>query len=758
VRGIRVIRSRRLLLAVLGTGALAVASTVGIASAGAFSSAGSITPDAVFNVKDFGATGNGSTNDAAAIQKAVNAANSAGGGTVEFPSGTYKTGATIHLHSNITIMLDSGSRLTGTSSGYDAPESNPNSAFQDFGHSHFHDAMFFGDGLTNIGFVGSGTIDGNGNFITGNPSSGQADKLISLTRCDGLTLNGITLRRGGHFAILTNGCNNIVSDHLNIQTASDRDGWNIINASHVTITNITDAANDDALVFKSDWALGTRFTDQGHVTVTDAHLSAGCCNALMFGSETCSNFTDYKFDRITITSASKSGLGMVSMDGATISDVHYSNITVSGVASPIMQKIGTRKRCGDSPGVGHIHDVTYDNISIVGKSSPQYSPTIWGADTSHEPTNVSFNNVRITVPGGHSNIGTGVPSNDPNNYNPNSIGTRPAYGWYIHNANDIHFTGGSKVEFSSGDARPAVIADTGSQVTFDQFQAERSTGSTDMVFKTINPYCVQNSTNTAGGDLRISATGSTQSCPSQNSDFSLGLSPASQTVSPGGTATFTVSTGVVSGTPGNISLSASGAPSGSTPTFSTNPVAAGGSSTLTVPVPSTASGNFTITVTGTAGSVTHTASATLTVGTTTGLTISGLSVADSANAADWSIQSNVHVGSVQYGDRTFTLTAVPSAVNGAQWIRTANDSKASTANPLVTFTISRSATVAVAVDTRIGRRSWMDSSWTDTGTSLKNNESTPRTFEIFTRTFTAGQVALGPNGSTGSSNYTIIVF
>ena len=69
-----------------------------------------------------------------------------------------------------------------------------------------------------------------------------------------------------------------------------------------------------------------------------------------------------------------------------------------------------------------------------------------------------------------------------------------------------------------------------------------------------------------------------------------------------------------------------------------------------------------------------------------------------------------------------------------------------------------SATVAVAVDSRIGRRSWMDSTWVDTNTTIRNNEGSPRTFEVFTKTFPAGQVALGPNGSTSSSNYTIIVF
>jgi hypothetical protein len=219
-----------------------------------------------------------------------------------------------------------------------------------------------------------------------------------------------------------------------------------------------------------------------------------------------------------------------------------------------------------------------------------------------------------------------------------------------------------------------------------------------------------------------------------------------------------VNTAVVSGAPGNVSLSASGAPSGSTPSFSVNPVPAGGGSVLTVPIPTDASGPYTITVTGVAGGASHSASAVVNVGTTGGLSISGLSAKDTANAADWSVQANLHTGSVQYGDRTFTVTAVPSALNGAQWVRTANDSKAATNNPLVTFTISAQATVAVAVDTRIGKRSWMDASWTDTGTQLKNNESTPRSFEVFTKTFPAGTVSLGPNGSTGSSMYMVVVF
>jgi polygalacturonase len=487
--------------------ALALAAGVALVAPGAAGAAGT------FNVKDYGASGGGSSNDTPAIQRAIDAASAAGGGTVLFPSGTYQSRNTIHLRSDITMRLNSGATIKGASNDdYDAPESNPNDDFQDYGHSHFHNAMIYGDKLKNIAFVGAGVIDGAGNLITGNPNSGEADKIISLTRCDGLTVgDGITLRRGGHFAMLINGCTNVHSDHLNIDTASDRDGWNVISTTNVTITNANIAANDDALVFKSDYALGAKLPN-GNVTVYDSHLSARCCNALMFGSETCGDFTGYDFQRITINGSDKSGLGMVSMDGTVISDVHYKDITLTNVRAAITQKIGTRRRCGNSPGIGRIHDITYENITASGQSSNNFSATLWGESGSNNKiSDVTFTNVNLTVPGGSGSVSTGVPSNDPNDYNPKSIGTRPAYGWYIRNANNIRFNGGS-VRFNSSDARPAVIVNNSTNVVFDPFVAERGTASNDVLFQTVTGYCVRNGTNTSGGALRVNQTGSTESC------------------------------------------------------------------------------------------------------------------------------------------------------------------------------------------------------------------------------------------------------
>ncbi|HKN56969.1 MAG TPA: glycosyl hydrolase family 28 protein, partial [Amycolatopsis sp.] len=400
--------------------ALVTFAVAGLVAAGAGLSVAA--PGGVFNVQDFGAKAGDSTSDSAAIDKAITAANAAGGGTVRFPSGSYVSAKTVHLKSNVVIQLDAGATITGSGAKtYDKAEANQFDKFQDFGHSHFHDAMFYGDNLTNIGFTGSGTIDGGGNLITGNPGSGEADKILSITRCNGLTLSGITLKRGGHFAALINGCTNVTSDKLTIATGGDRDGWNIISTTNVTITNANITSNDDALVFKSDYALGAKLPN-GNVTVNNAKLQAGCCNALMFGSETCGDFTKYQFSDITITGAKKSGIGIVSMDGAKISDVHYRNITMSNTNSPIMMKIGTRKRCGNNPGVGTISGITFDNIKGTHNGS-SFSPTIWGAGASNRVSDVTFTGVDLTVPGGNGTMSTGVPSNNATDYNPKSIGT-----------------------------------------------------------------------------------------------------------------------------------------------------------------------------------------------------------------------------------------------------------------------------------------------------------------------------------------------
>jgi hypothetical protein len=139
-----------------------------------------------------------------------------------------------------------------------------------------------------------------------------------------------------------------------------------------------------------------------------------------------------------------------------------------------------------------------------------------------------------------------------------------------------------------------------------------------------------------------------------------------------------------------------------------------------------------------------------------------LTVSDTANAAKWSLQTNLQAGAIQYGDRGYTLTTVPAALTGAAWIRTAMASKAYTGSPTATFTISQQATVYVALDTRIAPPpAWIDGTWTNTGLTLTDSQAAGHnTFVLYAKAFPAGSVALGPNsatGATGVNMYSIFV-
>ena len=132
------------------------------------------TAASAFNVRTFGAKGDGKTLDSPAINKTIDAAAAAGGGTVFFPAGTYRS-FSIRLKSNITLYFDQGSTLLAASPDdgdgkYDAPEPNPWEKYQDFGHTHWRNSLIWGENVENISILGPGLIWGKGLVRNGGQS------------------------------------------------------------------------------------------------------------------------------------------------------------------------------------------------------------------------------------------------------------------------------------------------------------------------------------------------------------------------------------------------------------------------------------------------------------------------------------------------------------------------------------------------------------------------------------------------------------
>ncbi len=211
-----------------------------------------------YNVKDFGAKGDGVTVDGIAINKAIDEAANAGGGTVYFPAGNYLSGS-IHLKSNICLYIDQGATLIAASdsSDFDKPEKSVNDIYQDYGHSHWHNSFIWGENLHDVSIIGTGTIWGKGLVRSGRNGDGKPNKAISLLLCRNVIIRDISILHGGWFAILATGVDNLTIDNLKVDT--NRDGFDIDCCKNVRVSNCTvNSPFDDGICLKSSFGLGYR--------------------------------------------------------------------------------------------------------------------------------------------------------------------------------------------------------------------------------------------------------------------------------------------------------------------------------------------------------------------------------------------------------------------------------------------------------------------------------------------------------------------
>jgi polygalacturonase len=331
--------------------------------------------------------------------------------------------------------------------------------------------------------------------------------MLSLKFCRNVSITDVTFREAGHFAIITNGCNGLKFDRITVDSPEDRDGINFINSSNVELSNSTIVASDDAVAFKSDFATGRTFLSENNV-VRDSTIQSTENNAIQFGSETCGSFRNIQFRNLKVTGASKAGLGMVSMDGAVIEDVLYDNIQLTKTGSPIFIHVGKRGRCPDNPPTGRIRNITYRNITGTNLTAPrdipgdpEYASTISGRADS-KITGLTFDNVKLTVPGGHKESDTSKnPPEVSGEYPPRIFGVRPAFGFWIRNATDVKFLN-STIEFDKSDGRPAFTTDSVQNMSLNGVKVERSTGANDLLWRKSNGVSVTDSTTTTGQALR----------------------------------------------------------------------------------------------------------------------------------------------------------------------------------------------------------------------------------------------------------------
>ena len=423
----------------------------------------------------------------AAINAAIETCSTMGGGVVSFAPGTYNVGS-LHLKSNVKLLLN-GATIRGRG-GIDPPEpyTTPISC-QDEGHSHWHNALIWGENVTNVAIVGPGNLDGGG-------IDTELQKMIALKSSSVMLFENLNQTNTGHFGYLLTDCHHITMADLTMRPS--RDGVNLVGCTNVNAHDLSITGGpDDAFALKSDCAIGKpMLTD--NITVTNATLSASIANAAQLGSETWGDFQNISWSNIKILGGAKSGIGIQMNDGGVIKNVSYDNITMTNTSFPIFISTTSLLR-GPTKTPGHaqnirIRNVTATNIVTGNGPNPQNTAIVISGQPGIVHQGIVLEKIKITFPGGGQRSGDppeGTTLTTGVRYNPRFITPIPAYGLFVRHARGLELRD-VQFDFRTPDQRPALIARDVDGLLLDTFGAEKGSGPT-MEMNMVKNLTIKNS-------------------------------------------------------------------------------------------------------------------------------------------------------------------------------------------------------------------------------------------------------------------------
>jgi len=355
--------------------------------------------DAVFNVRNYGATGNKVDDAKKAIQSAIDACAKSGGGTVWLPAGEYTSG-TLHLRSHVRLYIASGATLFGA---------KDDSAFDT-------DALLLGEDLENITIEGRGTINGQAEYdwrmnviddgyIRDNQKAAEAagvplmrsfpkgmgtrkiyPHMIKLLRCRDVRIAGLSIIDSPSWTIYPYACERLRIDGVYIHTdqkdAVWADGIDPDGCKDVIIANSTIETGDDAVVFYSSSASGGPPLACANITITNCRLSSSS-SAIKFCDGNSVAVRNVTIDNCVITHSNR-GIAFMVYDGGVVENVVIANVVIEtkrfdwfwwGNGDPIYFTVQRRSESLglplklDEPAAGAIRHVILRNIIAHGQGS-----------------------------------------------------------------------------------------------------------------------------------------------------------------------------------------------------------------------------------------------------------------------------------------------------------------------------------------------------------------------------------------------------
>jgi hypothetical protein len=326
----------------------------------------------VENVRDHGARGDGTTLDTVAIQRAIDAAASAGGGTVLLPAGRYHSGSIV-LKSNVTLNLAEGATLLG---------STDTAHYQRLNFL----ALVLANGQRNVAVRGRGVIDGQGRAFGAAhpmpaiggamPDAHEAARpvLLNFRGCHGVLVEGVTLRDSGCWVQLYRDCDDVRLENITVRSiaALTNDGIDIDGCRKVTIRGCDIDSGDDGICLKSS----RRMCED--VLVERCRVRSSC-NALKFGTASHVGFRNIICRELEIYDTYLSAIALEMVDGGVLENVRIARVSIKTTSNALFIRLG--HRAGPSPGT--IKGVVISNVTADVPDRPRQEMTKFSGPWRH---------------------------------------------------------------------------------------------------------------------------------------------------------------------------------------------------------------------------------------------------------------------------------------------------------------------------------------------------------------------------------------
>ena len=383
----------------------------------------------VFDVRQFGAKGDGQTLDTEAIQKALDECGKAGGGTVKFSRGTYYS-KPLTLQAKTTVLLDAGATLLASTNQSDFMKVPGDWLMAKSGGDFI--PLIAGKDLTNVTFTGKGTIDGNGAVWWEEAEKARQKvsgftlprpNLIVLTRCKNVRMENITLQNSPKFHFVPTECEGVVVSNVTILApvrAANTDAIDPSGCKNVLITKCRIDVGDDNVAIKAGKKVEGREFACEDITVTDCTFLHG--HGISIGSETAGGVRNLTVRNCTFENT-ENGLRIKSQrgKGGIIENINYSDITMKNVNPAItLTCYYMNNSAGDAtPPAG----AGSNSVPVIASNTPVYR-------------NIHISNLKATCPQA-AGIINGLPESMISNVVFENVQISAAKSFEIRNARGI---------------------------------------------------------------------------------------------------------------------------------------------------------------------------------------------------------------------------------------------------------------------------------------------------------------------------------